>query len=126
MRNAFVRFICRILIASLTTLSIGTASAGMIPVDQAGAVTAPDRAAVMDFLARDEVAGALQARGVEPQLARERVAAMTDPEVAALKEKIDTLPAGAFMSGGEVAAGALALAALIALIIWAIYNAFKK
>jgi hypothetical protein len=123
MKHALVRFICRILIVSLTSLSIGAANAGIVTVEQ---VASTDRAVVLDFLSRDEVANALQARGVDPGLARERAASMTDAEIAAVKERIDTLPAGAFASGGEVGLALAGVILLVAAIIWAIVNALRK
>ena len=113
MRSAVVRMICRFLVVSLTFLSF-TASAGMIGVDQLAAANAQsDRAAVMSFVSRTEVASQLQARGVDPQLARERIAAMSDQEVQALKGQIDTLPAGAGSDAGVIVA-----VIVIALVVW--------
>src|ERR1043166_8159437 len=76
MKSAVIRIICRFLIASLTILSIGTASAGMIGVDQLSAAQS-DSAAVMNLVTRGEVASQLQARGIDPQLAQQRIASMT-------------------------------------------------
>ena len=112
MRSAVVRMICRFLVVSLTFLSF-SASAGMIGVDQLAAANAQsDRAAVMSFVSRSEVASQLQARGVDPQLARERIAAMSDQEVQSLKGQIDALPAGASDAGVIVAV------IVIALVVW--------
>ena len=112
MRSAVVRMICRFLVVSLTFLSF-SASAGMIGVDQLAAANAQsDRAAVMTFVSRSEVASQLQARGVDPQLARERIAAMSDQEVQSLKGQIDALPAGASDAGVIVAV------IVIALVVW--------
>lgn len=114
MKSAVIRMICRFLIASLTVLSLGTANAGMIGVDQLAASSSQsDRAAVMTLVSRSEVANALQARGVDPQLARERITSMTDQEVQALKGHIDALPAGAGGDWGWVAA-----VIVIAVVVW--------
>jgi hypothetical protein len=112
MTSTFVRTICRFLIASLAVLSVTTANAGMIGADQLNASTSPDRAAVMTLVSRGEVASQLQARGIDPQLAQERIAAMTDQEVQALKGQIDALPAGA-NDWGVVAA-----VIVIAVVVW--------
>jgi hypothetical protein len=114
MKSAVIRMICRFLIASLTVLSFGTANAGMIGVDQLTASSAAsDRAVVMSLVSRSEVASQLQANGIDPQLAQERIAAMTDQEVQSLKGQIDALPAGA---GGDW--GWVAGVIIIALIVW--------
>lgn len=112
MKSAVIRMICRFLIASLTILSIGTASAGMIGVDQLS-VAQSDRAAVMNLVTRGEVASQLQARGIDPQLAQQRIASMTDQEVQALKGQIDQMPAGASGDWGWVAA-----VIVVAIIVW--------
>jgi hypothetical protein len=114
MRAAVFKMICRFLIASLTMMSL-TASAGMIGADQLAASSAAqlDRAAVLAVLDRPEVASQLQAQGLDPQVARERVASMSDSEVQALNGEIDSLPAGA-KSNGAVIAGVI----VIAIIIW--------
>jgi hypothetical protein len=70
---------------------------------QAGLIGTGEAASVN----RTHVADQLQAMGLTPQAAQERVAALTDAEVAALADRIDSLPAGAF--GGAVV-GMLAVA----------------
>jgi len=112
MKSSVIRMICRFLIASLTVLSFGTANAGMIGVDQLASTAQTDRAAVMTLVSRSEVASQLQARGIDPQLAQERIAAMTDQEVQSLKGQIDALPAGA-SDWGWVAA-----VIIIAVVVW--------
>jgi hypothetical protein len=116
MKFAAFRMICRFLIASLLALSFTTASAGMIGVDQMSAASAgaqADRIALMNLVARSEVANQLQAQGVDPQMAQERIASMTDSEIAALKGQVDALPAGA-TSGWAWAAAVI----VVALIVW--------
>lgn len=72
------------------------ASAGMVSTDQviAETVTATDRARVVDFLARDDVARQMIEHGVDPAETAERVAALSDAEIARIAGQIDTLPAG--------------------------------
>jgi hypothetical protein len=114
MKNAVIRLICRFLVVSLTVLSFGTATAGMIGVDQVAASNAgADRAAVMSLVSRSEVASQLATRGVDPQLAASRIAAMSDQEVQALKGQIDALPAGANSDWGWIAA-----VIIIAVVVW--------
>jgi hypothetical protein len=87
MNHAFVRFVSRLLIVSLTCLSF-QARAGLIGTDQqASAGQAQPARAVLE--------GKLQAYGVAPDQARERVAALTDAEAAMLVDRIDDAPAGA-------------------------------
>jgi hypothetical protein len=54
---------------------------------------------VNQFLARDEVRQAMLGQGVSPQAALERVAAMSDSEVAQLAGRIDQAPAGGEVLG---------------------------
>ena len=56
---------------------------------------AAERAAVQALLDRPDVAAGLAERGVSVDAARERVAALSDAEVAQLKHTLDTAPAGA-------------------------------
>ena len=53
------------------------------------------REQVNTLLARADVAAGLQERGVSVEQARQRVAALTDAEVASVAHTIDTAPAGA-------------------------------
>jgi hypothetical protein len=109
---------CRALVVSLLALSFQTANAGMIGADQAAGSTAgTDRGVVLSVLSRAETASALQQRGIDPALARERVAAMSDQEVSQLAADIQTAPAGA--DGGTIVA-----VVLIAAAVW--YFAFRR
>jgi len=65
----------------------------------------PERLAQVGFrdwlgAARASLAGALEAYGIAPDLARERVAALTDAEALALAERVADAPAGGV--AGEV------------------------
>lgn len=105
MNLAFKRNTCRVLVASLLTLSFHTAQAGLIGADQAAAAgsASADRALVLNTLDRSEVAAQLQAVGVDPRAARDRVATMTDQEVHALAQDIQAAPAGAISGWGILA-----------------------
>jgi hypothetical protein len=61
--------------------------------------TAAQREFVNATLARADVSAALQARGVSVEQAAQRIAALSDAEVAALAHHIDTAPAGADVLG---------------------------
>jgi hypothetical protein len=120
MTSTMKKMTCRALVVSLLALSFQTANAGMIGADQAAAAGAAqtERGLVMSVLSRAETAAQLQANGVDPAMARERVAAMTDQEVHALAQDMQTAPAGALSSGGW-----LAVVVVIGL-IW--YFAYRK
>jgi hypothetical protein len=85
------------LLATATTLS----RAELMDAGQAAAPQSQselERARVQDFLDRANVRERLQALGVDGLAARDRVAAMTEEEVHALAQRIDTLPAGGALS----------------------------
>ena len=107
---------CRALIVSLLALSAQTAGAGMIGAERA---TAPDspRARVLATLERSEVAAQLQVQGIDPADARQRVAALSDQEVAQLSTQIDSAPAGAD-------AGVVIAVVAIAAAVW--YFVFRR
>ena len=112
--RAWVRVVCRLLIALMIWTPYQFAQAGMIGTDQVAASTSQaDRGAVLAFVSRSDVAGQLQALGLDPATAKDRVAAMTDDEVRYLAGRIDSMPAGAD------AAGLLLLIVIIAVIWWA-------
>lgn len=90
MTSRFARFICRILAASLIVLP-WQAQAEMIATDQALNAA---QATVARFVEREQVASQLQLLGITPQAAKERVAALTDAQVAEIAGRIDELPAG--------------------------------
>ena len=54
---------------------------------------------VRAFLARDDVRQAMQEQGVSPVAASERVAAMSDSEIAQLAGRVDQAPAGGEVLG---------------------------
>jgi hypothetical protein len=118
MRSAGFRTICRFLIAALMMMSFTSARAGMIGVDQlsASGSAAADRIAVMDVLSRSDVASQLQAQGVDPQAAMDRVAAMSDSEVSALRGQLDSMPAGAKSNGWVW--GAVVIVAILVWWLW--------
>ena len=53
-----------------------------------------NRAELVQLLERDEIRAQLQDLGVDPAAAQERVARMTDAEVAELQGRLEELPAG--------------------------------
>ena len=112
MSTFFVRLVSRLLIVCLIGLPFQV-QAGLIGTDQvvsaAQAVAARDT--IANFMNRGDVAGQLQALGLSAKDAKDRVAALTDVEVAKLAGQIESLPAGAG-SGGVI------LLILIGVLIW--------
>src|SRR5467141_16688 len=86
--------LCRLLVVSVTSLSIHSARAEMIATEQA-----------VTYLGRAEVASQLYSLGVERTFAEQRVAAMSDEEIDTLIGKLGSLPAGGQMSGGASSGG---------------------
>lgn len=54
---------------------------------------------VQDFMAREDVLGQMEAMGVDPVQATERVAAMTNGELQQMAQNIQAAPAGAGVLG---------------------------
>lgn len=115
MKFAGLKWICRALIASMLMLQFSFAQAAMVGAEQmlSSSTVQADRTLVTGALSRAEVATQLQALGVDPQAAQDRVAAMTDSEVHSLAGNINEMPAGAMASGWWWAIGAIIIAALI-------------
>jgi hypothetical protein len=113
MKSAWARTICRLLVALMVWTPFQIAHAGMIGTDQVvSTASQADRGTVLGFVSRADVAGQLQALGLDANSAKERVAALTDAEVQYLAGKIDSMPAGAD------AAGILLLLVIIGVIWW--------
>ncbi|HQU89258.1 MAG: PA2779 family protein [Zoogloeaceae bacterium] len=76
---------------------IQTAQAALVSTEQVARVAATDASAhqrLNDMLARADVQAELERLGLSPDLAKERIAALTDSEAAALAQQIDSAPAG--------------------------------
>lgn len=116
MGTSFVRLVSRILIVCMIGLPFQV-RAGLIGTDEvvSAAQAQAARDTVAGFLNRTEVAGRLQGLGLTPQAARDRVAALTDAEVATLAGRIESLPAGADGSG-------ILLLILIGVLIWWVWK----
>ena len=113
MTSAWARAVCRLLIALAIWTPYQATQAGMIGTDQIGQPSQADRGAVLSFVGRSDVAGQLQALGIDPATAKDRVAAMTDDEVRYLAGRVHAMPAG-----GDLA-GLLLLIVILAVIWWA-------
>jgi hypothetical protein len=93
-----------LLAASLLGTSIAPAQAAMVGTTQAIAAQQGtlDRARLASLLERADLQAQLAAMGVDVQEARERVASLTDAEVARLNQQVGELPAGANSALGIV------------------------
>jgi hypothetical protein len=113
MTSASAKAVCRLLIALAIWAPYQIAQAGIIGTDYAVQAPQAERGTVLNFVSRGDVASQLQAFGLDPATARDRVAAMTDEEVRHLAGRINTVPAGADV------ASVLLLILVIAVIWWA-------
>ena len=113
---ALARTICRLLVVLMVWTPYQVAQAAMIGTDQAvTSSSSADRGALLSFINRTDVASQLQALGLDPANAKDRVAAMTDNEVQSLAGRINSLPAGAD-------SGAVVLLLVIIAVIWWVWK----
>jgi len=113
MKSAWAKTVCRLLVVLMIWTPYQVAQAGMIGTDQVATTSSQaDRSAVLGFVTRADVAGQLQALGLDAATAKDRVGAMTDSEVAYIAGQIESLPAGADT------AGVLLLILIIAAVWW--------
>lgn len=113
------------LIAAVLIFALAAAPAHAEMIGSEGAM--PERERIAALLERPDTRAALEARGVDPEVAKARVAALSDAEVNELARAIDAAPAG---KGGTnplaIIALPLILAALaVALVVTAIGGLFK-
>ncbi|MCA1804301.1 MAG: PA2779 family protein [Xanthomonadaceae bacterium] len=89
---------------ALAAGSFSTAFAGMVGTEQllVAEQVQMDRVQLLATLSRAEVKQQLSDMGVDPRQAAERVARMTDAEIAALSEGLGDLPAGSGVLGAVV------------------------
>lgn len=118
MNLAFKKTTCRVLVVSLLALSVQTARAGLIGAEQAAPAPSPERTLVLTTLERADVAAQLRAAGVDPLAARERVQSMTDQEVMAMAQDMQSAPAGGMTGWGWAAV------VIIVALVW--YYAIRK
>ena len=115
MKSVFAGVLARCLVVAIALFPFQGVQAGMIGTDKAVTTTVAqnDRAVVLDYLNRSQTVDELQSLGLDPQTARDRVAAMTDAEVASLAGQMNAQPAGG-----------LVVLILVVFFIW--YFAFRK
>jgi hypothetical protein len=116
MNTTFVRLVSRLLIVCMLGLPFSV-NAALVGTDQivsaAQALAARDRIATV--IDRTEVARQLQAFGLAPDTAKDRLNALTDSEVAQLAGRIDSMPTGAAGTG-------VVVLILVALLIWWVWK----
>jgi len=98
----------------LTGLLLAMVLAVPVPQVYAGMIStpSPERSRVLQLVERPEVAQQLEKLGITPEQAKERVAAMSESEVASLAGKLDQLPAGGALSNQD-----LLLIVIVALLV---------
>jgi hypothetical protein len=85
-----------ILVAGALVAFSTPVAADMVSTDQVAGQS--DRERVRAFLERKDAEKQMKALGVAPDIAKQRVDAMTDEEVRVVAAKIESLPAGAALS----------------------------
>ena len=113
MKLSFVKSTCRVLAASVLVLSFQSAQAGLIGAEQAAGSAGTERTQLVELLQRTDVASQLQAMGVDPKAATERVARMSDQEVQQLMKDMPAAPAA-----GDVSTAGWVAIVLIAVAVW--------
>lgn len=90
-----------VMVCLLAAAPLAPAQAAIVGTDTAIAMSerAETVARVNAVLMRDEVRQRLQAMGVDPAAAMDRVASLTDSELATLDARLDELPAGGSVLG---------------------------
>lgn len=105
---------CAVVMGAALCLQTSAVMAGIVTTDEMAAQnqTAAEKSKIQTFIDRADVKVRLQALGVQEPMAKDRVAAMTDPEVHAMAQKIDSMPAGGTLGNSD-----LTLILLIVLLI---------
>jgi uncharacterized small protein (DUF1192 family) len=101
-KSTFLRSISALLICSFLSFPVAqTAQAEMVSTETflAHSTQTTPRDRLMVLLEKKEVLQKLEEYGVSPNEARERLASLSDAEVAKLNAQIDQLPAGADAAG---------------------------
>lgn len=103
-------------IMALVSMPLGVARAALIGTDQVieRSEVAAERERVAAFLEREDVRSQLVVLGVDPAEAAERVASLSDEEVAEIAGQLDQLPSGEGAVGTVV--GAIVIIFLVLLV----------
>jgi hypothetical protein len=95
---------CVVVLGAALCLQTTTVMAGLVTVDQMAPQSQieAEKIKIQTFMDRTEVKDRLQAMGVEGSMAKVRVAAMTNQEVHAMAQTIDSMPAGGSLSSTDL------------------------
>ncbi len=110
--SGFRGFIVMLLIA---VVPMSAAQASMISTDRVVANMARDRERIRDFVQRQDVQKRIVALGVNPAEAADRVASLSNAEVAKIAGHLDRLPAGA--DGLYIGLGTLVLVVILVVLL---------
>ncbi|WP_027858242.1 DUF6627 family protein [Marinobacterium jannaschii] len=90
-----------ILVFSMAFLPLSPAVAALVSTPELVQLQSDeaDRSRLIERLQSQALASQLEAYGIDPQLAQDRVRFMTSAEVAMLNQKLDQLPAGQGIGG---------------------------
>jgi hypothetical protein len=124
MIELFHRSVLQLVIVSLMVCApLAPAHAGIVGTDAAIAMgeRAEAVARINSVLAREDVRGQLEALGVDPEDAMERVGALTDSELAQLDSRLNELPAGGVSVLGVLG---IVLVVLLVLEVLGVTNVF--
>ncbi len=102
MKKSAFRVTSRVLIVSMLSLTmpLPQANAELISTQEiTQAQSQTERARIQDFLEREDVQNQMVAMGVDAQSAKDRVASLSDQEVARIAGKLDQAPAGGDVLG---------------------------
>ena len=95
---------CAVVLGAALCLQTSAVMAGIVTTDELAAPnqTEVEKSKIQTFMDRADVKDRLQALGVNEPSAKDRVAAMTDQEVHAMAQKIDSMPAGGTLSDRDL------------------------
>ena len=105
---------CVVVLGAALCLQTSAVMAEIVTADQMAPQSQieTDKLKIQTFIEREDVKDRLEALGVAESMSKVRVAAMSDQEVHALAQKIDTMPAGGYLHDSD-----LILVLLIVLLI---------
>lgn len=118
MTQTLFKLISKLLIVAMLAVPFQAAQAGLVGTDQVvtSQQTQGSKDRVIEFLSRGDMKSQLQAMGISPEVAKDRVNALTDEEIQRIANNIDSLPAGATSGWAWVL--------VIAIVVW-IFYAYK-
>lgn len=107
-------------------LPMPAAHAALVSTDRVVTTESQEaRAKINAFLSRDDVRQQMEALGVSPDQAKERVAALSDEEVAQIEGKLDSMPAGQDFFGAVLGVALVVFVVLLITDLLGYTNAFS-